>query len=468
MTLGSLFDGAGTCPLAGVITGFIPVWASEIEPFPISVTKARFPEMKHLGDVTKINGADIAPVDLITFGSPCQDLSVAGKRAGIKHKGNGDEETTRSGLFMEAVRIIKQMRGATDGKYPRFAMWENVPGAFSSNDGEDFRIVLEELCRVKDRGSNVPRPQTQGGRPSWRNAGAILGDGYSLAWRVLDAQFWGVPQRRRRIFLVADFGGERAAEILFKRDGLSRDFAEMRKSWKGSPGDSSFRAAVSGKCYDGRGNGGGAQVVVVGVDTYNQTLTGSKSKTLIAGHQDADGVPCVCVATQQGGAEIREDNKSPTLTAAAGMSGNNQPYVVYSLDRAAFNQGKNAQYDPEITDSGIASTLVQKRPSAVCYWDGSQKTGCLTANNAGGEQRMPDIRNFNCVIQCEHPRYIVRRLTPTECARLQGMPDWWCDGVPHKDAPEYKMWGNGMALPCVLYVFEGIRDMILNEGENHG
>lgn len=254
MTLGSLFDGAGTCPLAGVITGFIPVWASEIESFPISVTKKRFPGMKHLGDVTKINGAEIAPVDLITFGSPCQDLSVAGKRAGIKHKGNGDEETTRSGLFMEAVRIIKEMRGATDGKYPRFAMWENVPGAFSSNDGEDFRIVLEELCRVKDRGANVPRPQTQRGRPSWRNAGAILGDGYSLAWRVLDAQFWGVPQRR---------------------------------------------------------------------------------------------------------------------------------------------------------------------------------------------------------------------LTPTECARLQGMPDWWCQDIKHSDAAEYKMWGNGMALPCVLYVFEGIRDMILREGENH-
>ena len=229
MTLGSLFDGAGTCPLAGVITGFIPVWASEIEPFPISVTKQRFPAMKHLGDVTKINGAEIDPVDLITFGSPCQDLSVAGKRAGIKHKENGDGETTRSGLFMEAVRIIKEMRGATDGKYPRFAMWENVPGAFSSNDGEDFRIVLEELCRVKDSGANVPRPQTQGGRPSWRNAGAILGDGYSVAWRVLDAQFWGVPQRRRRIFLVADFGGERATEILFKRDGLSGHFAEMRK-----------------------------------------------------------------------------------------------------------------------------------------------------------------------------------------------------------------------------------------------
>ena len=157
-----------------------------------------------------------------------------------------------------------------------------------------------------------------------------------------------------------------------------------------------------------------------------------------------------------------------TTTAAAGMSGNNQPYVVYSLDRAAFNQGKNAQYDPEITDSGIASTLVQKGPSAVCYWDGSQKTGCLTANNAGGEQRMPDIRNFNGVIQCEHPRYIVRRLTPTECARLQGMPDWWCQDIKHSDAAEYKMWGNGMALPCVLYVFEGIRDMILREGENHG
>ena len=154
--LGSLFDGSGGFPLAGVLCGITPIWASEIEPYPIAVTRSRFPQMIHLGDVSEINGAEIEPVDVITFGSPCQDLSVAGKRAGLKHEDNGDEETTRSGLFMEAVRIIKEMRSATDGKSPTFALWENVPGAFSSNKGEDFRIVLEELIKIIEPEASMP------------------------------------------------------------------------------------------------------------------------------------------------------------------------------------------------------------------------------------------------------------------------------------------------------------------------
>lgn len=213
MTLGSLFDGAGTMPLAATLCGITPIWSSEIEKYPLAVTKARFPAVKQLGDITKINGMEIPPVDIITFGSPCQDLSVAGKRAGLAGE--------RSGLFMEAIRIIKEMRDETAKRAdslvrPRYAVWENVPGAYSSNKGEDFRAVLEELCRVKDRNADIPRPA--GGK--WANAGAVMGDGYSVAWQTLDAQFWGVPQRRRRIYLVADFGGERAVEILFKRAGL--------------------------------------------------------------------------------------------------------------------------------------------------------------------------------------------------------------------------------------------------------
>lgn len=147
-TLGSLFDGSGGFPLAGELSGIKPIWASEIEPYPIAVTRSRFPDMIHLGDVTRINGSEIPPVDIITFGSPCQDMSVAGKRAGMKHEEHGAEETTRSGLFYEAVRIIREMREATDGRYPAFAVWENVPGAFSSNSGEDFRCVLEELAKI--------------------------------------------------------------------------------------------------------------------------------------------------------------------------------------------------------------------------------------------------------------------------------------------------------------------------------
>lgn len=193
MKLGSLFDGSGGFPLAGVIHGIEPVWASEIEPYPLKVTAVRFPRMKQLGDITRINGALADPVDVVTFGSPCQDLSVAGAQAGI-HDGE------RSSLFFEAIRIIKEMRGATNGKHPRFAVWENVPGAFSSNKGKDFQAVLQALCEVC--GETVPVPEPKKGK--WAKAGCIVGDGYSVAWRVYDAQYWGVPQRRKRIYLVAD------------------------------------------------------------------------------------------------------------------------------------------------------------------------------------------------------------------------------------------------------------------------
>lgn len=222
--LGSLFDGAGTVPLAAEMCGIIPVWSSEIEKFPREVTAKRFPNTKQLGDIMKIDGRTIPAVDIIAGGSPCQDVSVSGRRAGI-----GGE---RSGLFFEMIRIIKEMRDETSKRAdefvrPRYAVWENVPGAFNSNEGEDFRVVLEEFCKVKDHNAVIPRP-AQGGK--WNACGAIVGDGYSVAWRVLDARFWGVPQRRRRIWLVADFGGERAAEVLFEREGLRRRFAESRKA----------------------------------------------------------------------------------------------------------------------------------------------------------------------------------------------------------------------------------------------
>jgi DNA (cytosine-5)-methyltransferase 1 len=215
MKLGSLFDGSGGFPLAGALFGIEPVWASEIEPYPIRVTKARFPGMKHLGDVTKINGAEIEPVDIITFGSPCQDLSVAGKQLGI-HAGE------RSNLFFEAIRIIKEMRDGTSNQFPRFAVWENVPGAFSSNKGQDFRAVLQAFCEAA--GTDIPVPEPPKGR--WNHSGAIVGDGFSLAWRLYDAQFWGVPQRRKRIYLIADFRSERAGEILFESEGVCWDSAK--------------------------------------------------------------------------------------------------------------------------------------------------------------------------------------------------------------------------------------------------
>lgn len=205
LTLGSLFDGSGGFPLAGILAGVEPVWASEIEPFAIRVTTKRLPKMRHYGDVSDISGADLEPVDIITFGSPCQDLSIAGKRSGL--------DGLRSGLFFEAVRIVKEMREKTHGEKPRFIVWENVPGAFSSNKGEDFKAVLEEVIRIKEPEA-PPLPPPEKGR--WPYADCYLGDGWSVAYRVLDAQYWGVPQRRARIFLVADFAGGRAPEILFK------------------------------------------------------------------------------------------------------------------------------------------------------------------------------------------------------------------------------------------------------------
>ena len=400
MKLGSLFDGSGGFPLAGSLCGIEPVWAAEVEPYPIAVTRSRFPHMKHLGDVTKVNGAGIEPVDIITFGSPCQDLSVAGKRAGLKHESNGDDETTRSGLFMEAIRIIKEMRGATNGIYPRFAVWENVFGAFSSNGGEDFRIVLEEFTKIVEPSASMPAPE----KGRWAYADCYVGDGWSVAYRTFDAQYWGVPQRRRRIYLVADFGGGCAAEILFEREGLRGYFETGRTPWKGVATDAERGAYV----YDARGNGDGRIV---------STLTGD--------------------------------------------------------------------HENRITDytSVIVSPVYCLQGNGV---DRSDTAGC---NGKGVKE---DIR-------------YVRRLTPTECARLQGFPDAW--GVPdhkddfsdaeysfwmnvrntyaaingkavrkytrqqmlawynklHTDSAEYKMWGNGIALPCALYVMQGIQ-AVLNGG----
>ena len=212
LTLGSLFDGSGGFPLGGLICGVTPLWASEIEPFPVRVTTKRIPEMKHFGDVSKLSGATLSPVDIITFGSPCQDMSIAGKREGLCG--------TRSNLFYEAIRIIKEMRCKTNGKYPRFIVWENVPGAFSSNKGEDFRTVLEEICKIKDERLSVSKPKSG----KWTNSGEIMGDAFSVCWRVLDAQYWGVPQRRRRVYACCDTGGRSADQILFERKGHGWNF----------------------------------------------------------------------------------------------------------------------------------------------------------------------------------------------------------------------------------------------------
>jgi len=273
LTLGSLFDGSGTFPMAGILSGIKPVWASEIEPFPIAVTRKRLPFMKHYGDISKLNGAEIEPVDIITFGSPCTDLSVAGKRAGI--------QAERSGLFFEAIRIIKEMRCKTNGEYPKYIVWENVPGAFSSGGGEDFRCVLEEICKIADESAVIPKPA------KWHNAGEIVGGHYSVAYRLFDAQHWGVPQRRKRIYLVADFTGECAGKILFESEGVSGYSAESFRAWQ-------------------RATGGAADCV------------GEAGKSLMFENHSQD-------TRYRGPLEV-----SQTVSATYGTGGNNQPFVVES------------------------------------------------------------------------------------------------------------------------------------------
>ena len=643
LTLGSLFDGSGGFPLAGLLAGVRPVWASEIEPFPIRVTTKRLPYVKHLGDINGIHGDGIEPVDIITFGSPCTDMSVAGKRAGLGGK--------QSSLFYEAVRIIKEMRCATDGKYPRFIVWENVPGAFSSNKGEDFRCVLEEICSVRDEGVSVPGPP----KGKWPNAGEIVGDGYSVAFRQIDAQLWGVPQRRKRIYLVGDLAGWGAGKILFESEGVSGYSAEGFRAWQGAARHTEEGAEAAG----------GVRGVTCLCDQGGQRMDVMEDMACTL-RAEAHHPPCVLDAagfctehsTQARGIGYEEETSptlragtvpaavmfenhsqdtrytgpletAPTVSATYGMGGNNQPFVaepdtpktmkvragksgggkgiLVQEDRSATlscnndqtvfvpvqaygicskdsnamksdnphsgfyeaatsrtldanggnpscNQGGIAVVEPE----GMSAFHISQRDEVI---DLHGKSGALMAtrnmqmqtfvlqgsmigrDDKNGPQGSGinkdvsftlDATDRHAVAQptyCtsknshftraerelantlvatdykdppvindlkEEPDYIVRRLTPTECARLQGFPDWWCDGLgtedptedelafwrevfeahrkvmgtskkpktdrqivkwlknPHSDSAEYKMWGNGIALPNAYFVLAGI------------
>lgn len=301
--------------MAGGICGVEPVYASEIEPYPIAVTKSRFPKMKHLGNVANIKGDQIEPVDIITFGSPCQDMSVAGKRAGLKHTAAGDDETTRSGMFMEAIRIIKEMRNKTNGVYPRYAIWENVPGAFSSNKGEDFRTVLEEFIRISEPNAVMPAVPQAG----WAYADCISGNGWSVAYRTFDAQYWGVPQRRRRIYLVADFRGGRAGEILFKREGLRGHSAQS-----GTQGQEVTENVGNGIKSDDRAVGVALEKIILDDQGGQQINIRSDGKSPTLRAEAHGNVPCVIQSAgfcPEQSAKTRgigyEENISPTLRAGA-------------------------------------------------------------------------------------------------------------------------------------------------------
>ena len=337
LTLGSLFDGSGTFPMAGILSDITPVWASEIEPFPIAVTRKRLPFMKHYGDISKLNGAELPPVDIITFGSPCTDLSVAGRRAGI--------QAERSGLFFEAIRVIKEMRCKTNGEYPKYIVWENVPGAFSSGGGKDFRCVLEEICKIADESAVIPKPA------KWHNAGEIVGNGYSVAYRLFDAQYWGVPQRRKRIYLVADFTGECAGKILFESEGVSGYSAEGFRAWQRAAGGTADCTGTTGNEICLNDQGGNRMditedmtctlraeahhppyVLSAGFCTEHSAKARGigyekeKSPTLRAGV-----VPAALSCYENHSQDTRYRGPldiAPTVSATYGSGGNNQPFVV--------------------------------------------------------------------------------------------------------------------------------------------
>ena len=698
LTLGSLFDGSGGFPLGGLISGITPVWSSEIEPFPVMVTSKRLPFMKHYGDVSTLKGSELEPVDVITFGSPCQDMSVAGKREGL--------DGSRSSLFYEAVRIVKEMRCATNGKYPRYIVWENVPGAFSSNKGADFQSVLEEICSVKGYEIDPARPT------KWPNAGEIVADDFSLAWRVLDAQYWGVPQRRKRIYLVADFAGESAGKILFESEGVSGYTPQGFRSWEGTAETAEEGAYASGISIDGYNGAVSDEAATLG---ENCGMSTGRNGVMVLNDQGGnrmdvtEGVTCTlraeahhppCVMGAAGfctehSADSRgigyEEETSPTLRAGTvpaavyenhsqdtrytgpldvaptvmstyGTGGNNQPFVVedtpktlkirsgcegggkgaliqdnksatlgcnndqtvfvpfvkgtrphsaeegqqwkesdvantlnthdvgearcnelavkvygicskdsnamksdnpksgfyeadttrtldanggnpscnqggmavvalegngarpshkgsgyseedvsftlnateqhavaYGIDRATYNMGQNAKFGIAVEEE-VEPTMVAKGPGAVgqpVYHSSKSSFHTNFSDEAVSDTLVAtDFKDPPTV--SEEPYYIVRRLTPTECARLQGFPDWWCDGLgmdepteeeiafwtdvfethrkvmgtsskpktrnqiikwirePHSDSAEYKMWGNGVALPNVCFVLSGI------------
>ena len=525
---------------AGSLCGIEPVWASEVEPYPIAVTKERFPGMKHLGNICLVNGAEIEPVDIITFGSPCQDLSVAGKRAGLKHEANGDEETTRSGLFMEAVRIIKEMREATDGIYPRFALWENVPGAFSSNKGEDFRIVLEEIIRIVEPGAVMPEVPQRG----WAYADSYIGDGWSLAYRVFDAQYWGVPQRRRRIHLVVDFRGGCAGKILFEREGVRGDLAESGAEREGTAGDAENGAEAAdreGTPYPLKirfqpvpnillDDQGGRQI--------NVRIDG-KSPTLKA--EMHGNVPCVMETAVSVVYDARGNGDGKTVNTITGDHENRITdytsvvceYIPIHDQATRFSGKRGEKQDGKGNGMGIGepgdpmNTLTSGDRHAVAYCIGNgqicqlymqEKCGALNCmhdqqtvcyQDSVGALCARDYKGVGSqyvyedkLIIEQRPQYIVRRLTPTECGRLQGFPDGWGNfpekedftdeeyrfwldvrkthaeingktvrewtrkqmlswyNKLHTDSSEYKMWGNGIALTPAVYCMQGIEDAL--------
>jgi DNA-methyltransferase (dcm) len=410
MKLGSLFDGIGGFPLAGVRNGFTPVWASEIERVPIEITKKHFPDMKHLGDVTQINGAEVEPVDVITFGSPCQDLSIAGKGAGL--------DGERSGLFLHAIRIIRQMRDATDGLYPRFAIWENVPGAFSSNDRQDFRRVLAELAETE---ISMPRSG------KWANSGMVRVQDRSIAWRVFDSQYWGVPQRRKRIYLVTDFRGQCGPEILFKPESLRGDFEASGAAREEVAGD-------VGKSFGFQSN---ASIV------DNQPVLSERVPTMRV-HSDMAVLHPEIVGTLDatGSGTSRTSGNGNGLDFVIALQGN-------GIDRADTAGCNGAGFKENVS---YALNTVDRH--AVAF--GFRGFGDYKETAKGSTLKARTTKDNSDLVSDAH--YQVRRLTPLECERLQGFPDNWTVG--HSDSARYKALGNSVTVTIPECILGNVADEI--------
>lgn len=557
LTLGSLFDGIGGFCYAAQLTGRImPIWAAEIEQSCIDITRYRFRDVMHVGSVTDIKGDEIQPVDIITFGSPCQDLSIAGQRKGLK--GN------RSGLFMEAIRIIEEMRLATNGKYPTFIIWENVPGAFSSADGADFRAVLEKVTKT-----NIPMPASG----KWATAGMVRGGAVDAAWRTIDAQFWGVPQRRKRIYLVGDFGGQRAGEILFKSESLLGYSAKSKGEREETAGEStdSLRAENSGA---------GGEVLGLDfahADSVVRTFE-DKTPTLMQNMGSAGGqVPCILKEQKaagftynQGGEGkglgFREEQAPTIMTGGRGAVFVEKKNVIPLRDEVTRNKSSNGLGVGEVggpaptlttadthsvfyeayqhhgyRESETSGTLTTDQNSTVrgdtplvCkeikYYEGQQfgnykesdiagtvlatqakivnnGTGIIVEKNkkafelnqhggyretkingtlraAGGDygggsetivteshktkENIPSKpkRSIKDILKkaVQKVTYIIRRLTPVECERLQGYPDnwtkWGADGNVIADTARYRAIGNSICVFCAERVYLGILDVL--------
>ena len=447
--------------MAAKNAGIKPVAASEIEPFPIRVTTKRLPEVKHLGDVKKIDGGKIEPVDIVTFGSPCTNLSISGKRAGLFGK--------ESSLFFDAVRVIKEMRSATNGRNPRFIIFENVCGVFSSDGGRDFQKILTEIVRIKEPlAPAVPLPE----KGKWAGADIFMGEKFSVAYRIFDAQYWGVAQRRRRVFLVADFDGECAGKILFEPKSVCGNFAESFGKKENTAAEIENSVGKSGEKFFVLNDQGGIRM----------DITENKTATLRA---EAHHPPCVFENHGQDSRFRESGGISQTISSTFGTGGNNQPLVVdIRLTSDGTKNSRSNIYETKISRCLDTSGNVPQSNQggvAIC--------GTLNARDykGVGNQYVAEGK-----LQVE--KNSVRRLTPTECAKLQGFPADWCSNLetenptdeeiifwqkvfqnvgknktssqirrwlrnPHSDSAEYKMWGNGIALPCAEFILKKISVM---------